>query len=139
HHVLIVYADTVVPTTLGNQILALLSSGATVVYSNALSAIPSLAQLQRYDVVVPFSNYPFNSSADQITMGDNLADYIDGGGSVVAFNFDWHESTYAIQGRWLSGGYSPYNNLHTTYWVDGTLGAYTSGHPLMAGVTTLNA
>ena len=45
---------------------------------------PTLGQLQQYDIVVPFSNSPF---LDGVTLGNNLADYVDGGGIVVQYGF----------------------------------------------------
>ena len=38
---------------------------------------PTLAQLQAYQIVVPYSNFPFS---DDTTLGNNLADYVDGAG-----------------------------------------------------------
>ena len=42
-------------------------------------------------------------------------------------------------GRWQSGGYSPYTFTSNGATAATTLGSYTVGHPLMEGVTTLNA
>ena len=80
--VLIVYADSDgPPTDLASQILA--EPGvATVDLFDALAGTPTLAQLQQYDIVVPFSNSPF---LDSDTLGNNLADYVDGGGIVVQY------------------------------------------------------
>ena len=51
---------------------------------DALVGTPTLAQLQQYDIVVPFSNSAF---LDSDTLGNNLADYVDGGGIVVQYGF----------------------------------------------------
>ena len=69
---------------------------------------PTLAQLQQYDIVMPFSNGPF---ADDITLGDNLADYVDGGGVVVqcAMSFMGPNARGGVNGRWVTGNYNPYN------------------------------
>src|SRR5439155_5863591 len=134
--ILIAHADgATAPNTLRNQLLAL-PGVATVDIFNAGSGTPTLAQLQQYDAVVVFSNFSF---LDPIALGNNLASYEDGGGVVVAFNFAWGTGNAAIQGRWLSGGYSPYNSPGTNNFANGTLGTYTVGHPLMQGVAALNA
>ncbi len=49
---------------------------------NATAGTPTLAQLQQYQIVVPFSIDLF---IDSITLGNNLADYVDGGGVVVQY------------------------------------------------------
>ena len=38
----------------------------------------------------------------------------------------------------MTGGYTPFNADAPTLFTDSTLGAFTAGHPLMQGVTTLN-
>src|SRR5690349_15806099 len=82
--ILIVHADTAnPPNTLRAQLLAL--PGVTAVdLFDGQAGTPTLAQLQQYTVVVPMSNFPF---ADSTTLGNNLADYLDGGGIVVAQTF----------------------------------------------------
>jgi hypothetical protein len=105
---------------------------------DATVGTPTLAQLQQYEIVVPFSNSPF---LDADTLGNNLADYVDGGGRVVQYGFSFYGpgQPYGVNGRWVSGNYNPYNystNLVNTAF---TLGTHNAGHPLMAGVTTLNS
>ena len=82
-----------------------------------------------------FSNCDY---LDGTTLGDNLADYLDAGGVVVGFNFDWFASSTAIQGRWLTGSYTPFDIGTTFNFANGTLGTCTFS-PLCNGVTTLNA
>src|SRR6185312_13538062 len=46
---------------------------------------------------------------------------------------------YGINGRWVTGGYNAYDysiNLEANAF---SLGTFDAGHPLMAGVTTLNS
>jgi hypothetical protein len=134
--VLIVHADDPPPTTLQSQLLADPNVTAVDLF-DARSSTPTLAQLQGYDIVVVFSNYPF---FDPITLGNNLADYQDGGGVVVAnFGSFYGAGNYGIQGRWQTGGYSPYNYSTSVLFNAVTLGTYDPTHPLMQGVTTLNA
>jgi hypothetical protein len=135
----IAYADdNGPPTDLRSQILA--EPGVTGVdLFDAMAATPSLAQLEQYNVVVPFSNRPFQ---DSITLGNNLADYVDAGGTVVQFGFSFYGpgQPYGINGRWLTGNYSPYDySLSDVTDSPFTLGTHDSSHPLMAGVTTLSS
>ena len=133
--VLIVYADTDgQPTTLRNQILA--ESHVTLVdLFDAASSTPTLGQLQNYNIVVPFSNSPFS---DGVTLGDRLADYVDGGGIVVQCGFSHYgpAQPYGVNGRWVSGNYNPYNYSTNLVSIPFALGSFNTGHPLMAGVTT---
>ena len=105
-HVLIAYSDIEgPPATLQSQILA--EPGVTGVdLFDASSATPTLAQLQPYNIVVAFSNNPY---ADAVAMGNVLADYADTGGIVVGLNFDWFGPPFGLDGRWITGGYTPFN------------------------------
>jgi hypothetical protein len=123
-----------IPTTLRTQILAEPGVAACDLF-DARTGTPTLAQLQAYDVVVPFSNFPYS---DATAMGDVLADYADTGGVVVEFCFDWIRTPEGLEGRWILGGYTPFNGNDVVLFADSTLGAFTAGHPLMQGVTTLN-
>jgi hypothetical protein len=96
---------------------------------------PSLAQLQQYNIVVVTDEYGFD---DPDSLGDNLADYVDGGGVVVPLLWVWSPD-YDILGRWSSGGYSPFTEVVDSTPSTGYLGSYNTGHPLMQGVTALTA
>ncbi len=136
--VLIVYADSSgAPTSLQSEILAEPGVAAADLF-DATAGTPTLAQLQQYDVVAPFSNDPFTDAA---TLGDNLADYVDAGGIVVQVGFSFYGpgQPYGVNGRWLSGNYNPYDYSTNLSASGFTLGAFNAGHPLMAGVTTLNS
>ena len=83
-HVLIVYADSDgPPSQLQSEIQAEPNVVAVDLF-DAAAGTPTLAQLQQYQIVVPFSNSPF---LDGDTLGNNLADYVDGGGIVVQYGF----------------------------------------------------
>ena len=101
---LIAYADIGgPPTTLQSQIMA--EPGVTAVaLFDAASGTPTLAQLTPYNIVVAFSNNPY---ADPVGMGNVLADYADTGGVVVGLNFDWFGPPFGLDGRWITGGYTP--------------------------------
>jgi hypothetical protein len=135
--VLIVYADTALPTQLQSEILA--EPGVTACdLFDATVGTPTLAQLQQYNIVVPYSNFPF---LDADTLGNNLADYVDGGGIVVQHGFSHlgPGEPYGVNGRWLSGNYNPYDYSENFAFNPFTLGTFNAGHPLMAGVTSLNS
>ncbi len=132
--VLIVYADNGEPVSLRSQILAQPGVGGVDLF-NARYNTPSLSQLLPYDVVVPFSNDWY---ADNYLLGNRLADYLDAQGVVVALNDDWYGGFASIKGRWLTDGYSPYND-GGSFNGDGSLGSYDANHPLMQGVTSLYA
>jgi len=137
YHVAIVYTDlnNVPPTQIRDEIAAD-PDVAKVDLFNGRVGTPTLAQLQQYDIVVPLPNTGF---ADSVTLGNNLAAYVDGGGVVVqcALSFTGAGTAVGIQGRWLTGNYTPYN-----YGAGGFTGQFqvsvdNPGHPLMEGVTTL--
>src|SRR4029077_13805302 len=136
-HVLIVYADTAVPTQLQSEILA--EPGVIAVdLFDAQAGTPTLGQLQQYQIVVPYSNFPF---LDATTLGNNLADYVDGGAVVVQYGFSHYGpgQPYGINGRWASGNYNPYAYTTNIQFTSFSLGTHNAGHPLMVGVTMLNS
>ena len=136
-HVLIVHADSAPPKQLQSEILAEPNVIAVDLF-DAQAGTPTLAQLQQYEIVVPFSNFPF---LDPDTLGNNLADYVDGGGVVVQYGFSHYGpgQPYGVNGRWVSGNYNPYSYSTNIQFTSFSLGTHNAGHPLMAGVTMLNS
>jgi hypothetical protein len=135
--VLIAYADIGgLPTMIQNEILA--EPGVTAVdLFDAFSGTPTLPQLQQYDIVFAFSN---NFWADATAMGDVLADYEDAGGVVVVGTFAWDSrGGWNLAGRWMTGGYTPYNSSAQTNFSNNTANITQPGHPLMQGVVSLSA
>ena len=131
--ILLVYDDPVPPDNLSTQLLAD-PDVAVVDLFDARTDTPTLSQLQQYDLVYAYSNNPY---ADGTTLGNNLADYQDGGGIVVAGFASFFGSTLSIEGRWHSDGYSPYMYNQSVISTAVTLGVHDAAHPLMQGVTTL--
>jgi hypothetical protein len=134
-HVLIVYSDNGLPSQLQSEIQAEPNVVAVDLFDGQVGT-PDPTLLQQYEIVVAYSNFPF---ADPVTLGNNLADYVDGGGIVVQHGFAFEDTTYGIFGRWLTDGYSPYDYSPNLQFADFSLGTFDAGHPLMAGVTSLNS
>ena len=109
-NVLIAYADSDGPPSQLQSEIQAEPNVASVVLFDAANGTPTLAQLQQYQIVVPFSNSPF---LDGDTLGNNLADYVDGGGVVVQYGFSHYGpgQPYGVNGRWVSGNYNPYRLL----------------------------
>jgi hypothetical protein len=130
-NVLIAYSDlSVLPTTLQNEILA--EPGVlTCDLFDAEVGTPTLGQLQQYSIVVATSNSVY---VDPVAMGDVLADYADSGGIVVALNFDWFGPPFGLAGRWMTGGYTPFNDLAPINFSNSCLGTFNMAHPLMQGI-----
>ncbi len=136
--VLIVYADSEgPPTQLQSEVQAEPNVVAVDLFDAAVGT-PTLAQLQQYNIVVPFSNSPF---LDGDTLGNNLADYVDGGGIVVQYGFAHYGpgQPYGVNGRWVTDGYNPYDYSTNLEANPFSLGTFNAGHPLMVGVTALNS
>ena len=104
---------------------------------DAFSGTPTLGQLQQYNIVYAFSN---NGWFDATAMGNVLADYEDAGGVVVVSTFAWdNRGPWNLAGRWMTGGYTPYDSTSTTNFSTNTANITDPGHPLMQGVTSLTA
>ncbi len=98
-------------------------------------ATPSLADLQRYDSVMAWSNYAFG---DPVAMGDVLADYVDAGGGVV-LNSVW-TSRFDMAGRIVSDGYAPLTTSASMLSGDGpfVLVPKKATHPLLSDVAAFD-
>ncbi|MGE0434312.1 MAG: putative Ig domain-containing protein [Planctomycetota bacterium] len=98
------------------------------------TSTPTLATLQGYDCVVVTSN---NVPQDAVTLGNNMADYVDGGGGVVEVMFTMTNG-WSLKGRWVN--YSTMNQddnswLNTSDQNAGTV--HDANHPIIAGITNL--
>ncbi|MSP60762.1 MAG: hypothetical protein EXR72_10545 [Myxococcales bacterium] len=139
----IVHADT---AGLAADVRAkLVNSGAftAVDLIDARAATPTLATLKGYQAVLVYSNFAFLNST---TLGDNLADYFDGGGRVVVATFgntfgaSQANANYRVEGRWASGNYRLLTVAALSNTAEaGALQIPEPQSPLAAGVTTLTA
>ncbi|MBN1345701.1 MAG: S8 family serine peptidase [Phycisphaerae bacterium] len=107
----------------------------TVAYFDGSTAVPVLADLTVFDVVVAMSNAPWASAT---TTGNVLADYVDAGGRAIVTVGNFASlGGWAIQGRFVTDGtYEPFT--HGMPWLlSRSLGNYDASHPIMAGITTI--
>ena len=134
--VLIAHTDQQPPTLLQSEILA--EPGVTQVdVFDATNGTPTLQQLQQYDIVFAFSDRAWN---DAVQMGNVLADYEDGGGVVIVGTFAWGTGDGGLmQGRWMTGGYSPFNPSGQDNFSLNIANITDPSHPLMQGVSSLAA
>ncbi len=83
-------------TDVSGKLLATgLFSSVDIIHAGLMT--PTLPTLQLYDAVLVWSNLDF---LDAVTLGDNLADYVDSGGGVVMAVF---ANTSSISGRYVAG------------------------------------
>ena len=97
---------------------------------------PSLATLQSYAAVLVYSDQPF---ADATTLGNNLADYVDWGGTVVVAYYALPlppGEPPALGGTFASGGYLPVAYGGSAAPSRASLVADVPGSPLLGGVTS---
>jgi uncharacterized repeat protein (TIGR01451 family) len=92
-------------------------------YNAYLTGTPSLALMQNYCAVLVFTDF---IPQDPVTLGNNLADYIDGGGGVVVAAFA--TASVPITGRFQTDN----------YYALQPVGTHASGNPQALG-TVLNA
>ena len=106
---------------------------------NLVENEPTLEDLEAFDVIVTWSNYPYLSRTG---LGDILADFIDESGKgVVALELAFYNGhlgdnfDYSIGGRFMRE-YSPFS-IATSYASPASLVEQQTGHPLMEGVDLL--
>jgi hypothetical protein len=96
--------------------------GGTCDYFDARFSTPSVSFLSTYNCVMVWANYAF---FDNVAYGNNLADFVDGGGSVVLGAFAAYTSGNFLSGRIMTdtSRYCPvlggFNHFSMSFW-DGT-------------------
>lgn len=117
--------------TLRDQILGQ-SGVATVQLLDGAVATASVPQLSSYDVVVAMGDCSWLAP---VATGDNLAEFQDGGGVIVAAGADWRAGTGGrLLGRWISAGYSPYAAGSSAAFAYDMVGWQDSTSPLLSGI-----
>src|SRR5438445_7463232 len=104
---------------------------------DAHSTTPTVEQLRAYKSVLVWSDSAF---ADASTLGNNLADYVDGGGGVVIAVFaNFSFVLNQVGGRFASEDYFAIEPAGLASGTELTLGTiYEPASPLMNGVTTFD-
>ncbi len=103
-----------------------------VFLESVTASTPSLAQLQTHDAVFVYSAEPFD---DPDLMGDRLADFVDGGGSLVLAGAAFDPLLgLGIAGRLVSDGYLPLQMGLPTQATSLTLVEDLPDHALLKGV-----
>jgi hypothetical protein len=109
-------------------------SPSDLTYVDISASTPSAASLSVYDAVLVWSN---QNLPDPVGLGNNLADYVDGGGKVVIATFCWDAgSPFQLQGRIMTSAYTPFTPVARLL-SPSTLGTYDASSPIMSGVTSL--
>jgi hypothetical protein len=115
----------------------LTAAGVTdVTVVNASAQTPTLEDLQQFDAVLTWASMAFQSSA---TLGNVLADYVDGGGGVVEGALVFMPNpAVRLGGRWLTSGYDVFTTGALAMAPALALVAINPAHPILAGVTTFS-
>lgn len=95
---------------------------------------PTLAQMQGYCALLVYTD---DDPVDPVAFGDALADYVDGGGGVVASVFA--TASIPIEGRFNTANYGaiqPTGQQQGTVQTLGTI--FVPGHPILAGVVSFD-
>jgi hypothetical protein len=96
---------------------------------------PTLAQLQAYQSVLVFSDTSFANAG---TLGDNLADYVTGGGYAVVATFA--NASVLLGGKWISQNFNLIaGNGQTQPGESNALIILDNSSPLVVGVSKLTA
>ena len=109
----------------------------TVTRFDAQNGTPTPEQLAANGLVISGGDCWYD---DPATLGNRLADYVDGRGHVLQYAFDgFIHNGYKPAGRFLSGGYAPLINSVAGASSGMSLGTYDADHPLMRGVHALDS
>jgi len=131
----ILYAPSEADDPTYRAALSAAAGGGTVDYFDARAGTPSVALMNNYDCVYVWVNF---APADNVSFGNNLAAYNDGGGDVVLGAFCTFTTGNFLSGTIMTAGYSPVVSptgtnhfVNSSYVGDGTSCIY-------GGVTTLS-
>jgi len=100
---------------------------------NVASITPTLTELLAFDGVLVFNSHSYSN---KVSLGNNLADYVDSGGGVVCAAFEvTGNSSRHLTGRWETGQYFVIKRSSNIYYDHATLGIISApNHPIMRGV-----
>jgi len=99
------------------------------------SQTPTVATMQNYGCVYTWSNYQYQNATQ---MGNNLADYVDAGGTVVINDFSW-TAGWGLQGRLMTdANYAPMTHNGSGAYTYTNLGSKDDAHVFMDGVSSIS-
>jgi extracellular elastinolytic metalloproteinase len=106
------------------------------------SVTPTLSEMQAFDAAIVFSSTSYQNPA---TLGNVMADYVDGGGGVVCMMFEsavgsTQTSTFHMQGRWIAENYYALpRGAGTSSGSQQVLGTvFEPSHPILNNVTSFS-
>ncbi len=106
----------------------------SVTFEDWRSSTPTVNHLDEFGCVFFWTSY---NPDDQTGLGDNLADYLDNGGTVVLSVAVW-DASWGMFGRIMTDDeYAPITHLGSMVYTDSNLGDYDSTHPFMDGVDSI--
>lgn len=105
----------------------------TVDQFNTELGTPTLSELQQYDAVIVWGNWPH---ADPVGLGNVLADYVDSGGKVLLTQPSV-TPPWSVEGRIMTDGYIPFAYEGEPIWWHAELGWYDPSHSIMEGVSSI--
>lgn len=105
-------------------------------FVDVYATTPTLDEIKAFDAVLVWSNTLFQ---DKVTLGNNLANYVDWGGGVVISGFAFYSiNDVGLAGRITTADYSPFTHGDINY-NPVTLGTIVQPtHQLMSGVSSLS-
>jgi hypothetical protein len=140
YRVLVAYTDCdIEPATLEGILRA--QPGVTTVDSVDINnTVPSQAAMNSYDLVIT-QNDCSDNQANLVTLGDELANFVDQGGVVVSDSYadEGPTTNFSPKGRWTADNYYPFTNGSADDTDPRALGTFDATSPLMQGVTALSA
>jgi len=112
----------------------------SVTIINTRFVTPTVMELQAFDGVMVYSAFEY---ADPVALGNNLADYVDGGGGVVSAMFEVAVSAsfprHVLAGRWESGQYYVVTRSAHQVFNAAVLGTiHEPAHPTVEGVSSFD-
>jgi hypothetical protein len=109
-----------------------------ITYIDVSAATPEVSELQMFDALLIYSNYPFDDSS---ALGNNVADYIESGGGVVSMMFELEkDGVWGLQGRFSQERYLTIPPaIHCSRKLRLTMGKINyPAHPIMNNVNSFD-
>lgn len=118
-----------------NKLVATGQFNTVTTYNSYSTGTPSLAYMQGFDAILVYTDY---GAQDPVTLGNNLAQYVDGGGGVVSATFT--NASVLITGNWNTATYQvciPNSGQNSSPQL--TLGTiHPVCNPIMQGINTFD-